>query len=106
MKINKTLTSIILTGTMALAGCGNVENSSQSKSHSNKTTFVTTAREVKIEPNYSTNSILMDGITVKRFAYGNGLYIPNIEESITYAKGSPEYEALRPLLTVEVGDSK
>ena len=101
MKQNKTLTSIILAGTMALAGCGNVEDSSQPKNHSNQTTFVTTAREVRIEPHYGTDSILMEGITVKRFAYGNGLDVPNIEESTTYVKGSPEYETLRPLLTVE-----
>jgi len=103
MKLNKTLTSIIVLAgtTMALAGCGNVKDSSQQKNHSNQTTFVTTAREVMIEPHYGTDSILMEGITVKRFAYGNGLYVPNIEESTTYVKGSPEYETLRPLLTVE-----
>ena len=101
MKQNKTLTSIILAGTMALAECNNVEDSSQPKNHSNQTTFVTTAREVRIESHYGTDPILMEGITVKRFAYGNGLDVPNIEESITYVKGSPEYETLRPLLTVE-----
>ena len=101
MKPNKILTSIVLAGTMALAGCGNVENSIQQKNRPNQTTFMTTAREVRIEPHYGTDTILMDGITVKRLAYGNGLYIPNIEESTTYAKGSPEYETLRPLLTVE-----
>ena|SRR3989338_4575434 len=101
MKPNKTLTSIVLAGTMALARCGNVEDSSQQKNHSNQITFVTTTREVRIEPHYGTDSMLMESITVKRFAYGNGLDVPNIEESITYVKGSPEYETLRPLLTVE-----
>ena len=102
MKLNKTLTSIVLAGTMALAGCGYTENSSQPKSSSSQTTFLTTAREVRIEPHYGADSMLMDGIVVTRFASGNGSYIPNVEESVTYAKGSPEYKTLRPLLTVEV----
>lgn len=101
MKPNKTLISIVLAGTIALAGCGDVENSSKQKNNSNQTTFVMTAREVRIEPHYGIDPILMDGITVKRFAYGNGLDVPNIEESTTYVKGSPGYETLRPLLTVE-----
>ena len=104
MKVNKTLTSIVLAGTMAMAGCDNVEESSQPKSRSGQTIFVTTAEKLTIEPHYGADSILMDGIVVKRFAYGNGGHIPNIEDSTVYTKGSPEYEALRPFLSVKASE--
>jgi len=64
------------------------------------TLFITTAKEVIIEPHYGLDSMIMDGIIVTRFASGNGLNVPNIKESTVYTKGSPEYASLRPLLTV------
>ncbi len=102
MKTKNTLASIVLAGAMAFTGCNNGETNKQ-VDHPNRqqTTFVTTAEKVVIEPHYSDNKIYMEGIVMKRFAYGNGFQVPNIEDSIVYKKGSPEYEALHPLLTVE-----
>ncbi|MEX0932913.1 MAG: hypothetical protein WDZ77_02330 [Candidatus Pacearchaeota archaeon] len=102
MKTKNTLASIVLAGAMAFTGCNHETNNEQkSDSERQPTIFVTTAEKVVIEPHYSDNKIYIDGIVMKRFAYGNGSQVPNIEDSIVYKKGSPEYEALHPLLTVE-----
>lgn len=90
-----------LAGALMTTACNNPENNDPLKNYPSETTFVTTAEKVRIEPYYDTDPMFMDGIVVKRFAYGDGSSIPNIEESTKYAKGSPEYEALRHLLTVE-----
>ena len=100
MKINKNLVSLLLAGAMTLSGCNKVEDKSTIERNL-KTTFVTTAKKVIIEPSYCKDKILMDGIVVNRYAQGNGLQIPYAEESKKYCKGSPEYDTLRSLLTVE-----
>ncbi len=102
MTINDKIRSIVLaTGlAAALAGCGRDVKSTIEKEPTIET-FVTTAESVIITPHYNSDRIFMDGITVTNFAYGNGLDVPDIKESKMYPKGSPEYETLRPLLTVE-----
>lgn len=90
-----------LAGATTLTGCSKTEENNQPKNYSNETTFVATAEKVRIEPHYGIDTMFMDGIAVTKFAQGNGLNIPYIKELKIYNKGSPEYKALRPLLTVE-----
>ena len=104
MKTKTSLAGICLAGALALSGCDRVE---KPKNVVSTDSFVTTAENVIIEPHYANESpnstrMNMDGIVVKRFAYGNGLDVRRINDSIFYSKGSKEYETLRPLLTVEV----
>ena len=86
---------------LALAGCNSVQDNRSPKNGPGGSTFITTSENVSIEPYYEDDHMFLDGIVVTKSAYGNGLSIDNIEESTIYFKGSPEYEALRPLLTVE-----
>ncbi len=97
--MNKTLASLLAGGVLTLGACNKPKPVELTQS---RDLFVTTAENIVIEPHYGTDSMFMDGITVKRFAYGNGLSVPNINDSVVYNKGSKEYEALRHLLTVEV----
>lgn len=101
MKLKTTLEAILVAGVMAITGCNGGSNKTPREYRPSETTFVTTAENIRIEPYYGSDPTLMEGIVVTRFAYGDGLSLPNIEESKRYVKGSPEYETLRPLLTVE-----
>ena len=104
MKTKTSLAGICLAGTLGLNGCNGAE---EPKKVVSADYFITTAENVIIEPHYANESpnstrMNMDGIVVKRFAYGNGLDVRRINDSIFYSKGSKEYETLRPLLSVEV----
>ncbi|MCD4759844.1 hypothetical protein K8R33_03075 [archaeon] len=103
--MEKTLKNILLcaalAGTLMTTGCNKINNKNTLEDRSSETTFVTTAENVSVKPYYGEDPVFMDGITVTTSAYGNGLDVDNIEESVNYARGSPEYKALRPLLTVE-----
>lgn len=100
-KITKSLVSMVLVGTLALAGCKHKKNTLPKSYSERQSNFVTTAQGVTIKPRYGRDSTIMDGITMKRVVYGNGLDVPNIDDSVIYKKGSQEYETLRPLLTIK-----
>jgi hypothetical protein len=101
MKLKRTLETTLVAGVMAITGCNGGSNKTPQKYKPSETTFVTTAENIRIEPYYGTDPTIMEGIIVKRFSYGDGLSLSNVEESKSYVKGSKEYETLRPFLIVE-----
>ena len=95
-RLRKNLAAIVLAGAMSLAGCKKEgEETRPERQYSNEVIHLYTARQVRIEPHYGQDSILMDGIVLTKFVH-EGFEVSNL-----YLKNSPEYESLRPLLTVE-----